>query len=46
MSLGQCIAAVDGWMRVHGEKEHVEAPSDEEINEMLIQHGFEPEDNG
>lgn len=35
MSLGQCIAAIDGWNRVHGEQEKLEPPTEEEFEEML-----------
>lgn len=44
MSLGQAIKAIEHWNKVHGAKEGIEPPSDEEINAMLVQHGFEPED--
>lgn len=35
MSLGQCIAAIDGWNQTHGAEEAPEPPTWEEYEEML-----------
>lgn len=35
MSLGQVIAAIDGWNRVHGPQEKPEPMSDDKFDRML-----------
>lgn len=38
MSLGQCIAAIDGWNRVHGAGEKPEPPPDDWYEKMKELH--------